>query len=176
MKGPVADLNKRAHGGVAPQDSRSDLPTRSELVAQLARRAKSSRGDALVLLEIADLKGVDEAYGSQCREAVLHIVGKRLASVVRSDDVVARYGNGEFAVLCCDCGVDEAMVVADRLRRATTEPLSVGRQRLGVSASVGVAHCEEATPGESMLERAEAALGRAKGAGTNRVELFTTAE
>lgn len=156
---------------MAPHGTQGGPTTRADLVVYLDRRASSSKGDALILLQIDDLERLDEAYGGRCREAVYRIVGTRLRAVVRAVDLIARFDDGEFAVLCGDCGVDEAMVVADRLRSAATEPLSVGSNRLGVSVSVGVAHHADAAPGGQLLERAEAALGRAMSEGRNRVEL-----
>jgi diguanylate cyclase (GGDEF)-like protein len=70
--------------------------------------------------------------------------------------MLARYGGDEFSVILPDCPLDEALVVIERLRVATPDP---------VTCSAGVACSGGAEPAESLIRRADAALYEAKRAG-----------
>ncbi len=91
---------------------------------------------------------------------------------MRQDDLVGRLGGEEFAILLRDAGLEEARIVAERLRRAI-ERLEVGpadrRTRLSVSAG-GVAF-RGPVAFQALYKMADANLYQAKRTGRNRVEL-----
>lgn len=99
---------------------------------------------------------------------MLRDAGERLASAVRADDLVARYGGDEFVVLCNVTDSSVATEIADRmlsvLRGEHGDP-----SRAALRASIGVAIAEHAgeAPAE-LLRRADVAMYRAKSAGGDR--------
>jgi len=119
---------------------------------------------ALVFIDLDDFKGVNDRHGHIAGDAVLATVGRRLADLVRPQDVVARYGGDEFLMLCDGLTDDAAAVVAQRIAVALAAPMELANgQVLSISASVGVA-ASVADHGqfEALLEAADAAMYRSK--------------
>jgi diguanylate cyclase (GGDEF)-like protein len=81
--------------------------------------------------------------------------------------MLARYGGEEFALLVADVGVEVALEVADRLRRAVGTSAADGSPVC--TMSVGVADVRADEPFDALVKRADAALFRAKNAGRDRV-------
>ena len=93
-----------------------------------------------------------------------------LESTVRAEDVVARFGGEEFAVLCRDTDQWQAGILAERLRQVVEEAaLQFEGQSIPVTVSIGVAALWEGgtASSDSLVEAADRALYRAKGSGRN---------
>lgn len=128
---------------------------------------------ATLLLDIDRFKSVNDSYGHDAGDEVLREFAKRVGTLTRGVDLVARYGGEEIVVVVPDASLQEASFVAERIReRIGAVPFSLGRGSgsLAVTVSIGVAARlpGDSGPGE-MLKRADEALYRAKNAGRNRV-------
>ncbi|WP_028449275.1 GGDEF domain-containing protein [Chitinibacter tainanensis] len=131
---------------------------------------------ALVFTDIDHFKRVNDTYGHKTGDDVLQAVGQTLRGGLRGEqDWVARYGGEEFLLVLPQTALARAGTVAERLRQSIAG--LAFSHRLGefsVSSSFGVV---EQRPGESLnslLERADQLLYRAKQRGRNRVELQDT--
>ena len=119
------------------------------------------------MLDIDHFKQVNDTYGHHAGGQVIQAVARRIVRCVRSPDLVARYGGEEFVVLLPDTG-DSATGLAERIRDAVADVPDAGA--LTVTISAGIAHLGAADTGmESLLNRADQALYRAKETGRNRV-------
>jgi diguanylate cyclase (GGDEF)-like protein len=131
---------------------------------------EAAGGDvALLVLDIDHFKRVNDRHGHDLGDQVLRRVAGVMAQNVRADDVVGRWGGEEFLVACPNCGLSNASAVAEKIRLRIEASAFGARERIAVTASLGVAVME---PGESHAEafrRADAALYRAKSGGRNRV-------
>jgi diguanylate cyclase (GGDEF)-like protein/PAS domain S-box-containing protein len=163
---------------LALYDPLTGLPNRAlfgdRLRHVLARRGRDA-ATAVYFLDLDRFKRINDSLGHTAGDAVLREVARRLASVVRPEDTVARFGGDEFTVLCESVGgVLEAVAIADRLQRPLARPLRVGGAELRLSASIGVALVEahESGDGLHLIEDADAAMYRAKERGGARAELF----
>ena len=141
-----------------------------ELGRVIARCARYGRTAATVLLDLDELKAVNDADGHVAGDAMLRQAASALLARVRADDVLARIGGDEFGVVLEAAGAEEAQRVAEDLLVALREqPLSVGTHGTHMSASAGVALLDGASSPEAVLLRADAAMYEAKDLGRDRV-------
>jgi diguanylate cyclase (GGDEF)-like protein len=163
----------------ALHDTLTGLPNRA-LVLDRAEQllARSTRQPGMLagalFIDIDGFKHVNDNLGHAAGDQLLKTVGERLQSAVRDHDTVGRLGGDEFVVLV-DSTTDETALdrLADRLTEVLREPVSLddGRKIFSVTASIGVAMGQYATP-DGLLRDADLALYAAKAAGKDRYALF----
>ena len=170
-------LQKRAEH-LALHDPLTGLPNsrllldRLEQVLAAARRAKRPMG--VMYMDLDGFKPVNDTHGHAAGDLVLKEFAARLARVLRDSDTVARAGGDEFvAVLGEGAGEAEARTAAERVLAAVAVPFDFGTAQASLSASIGIAlypaHGEDA---QSLLQRADSAMYKAKHAGKNSYRLF----
>jgi diguanylate cyclase (GGDEF)-like protein len=157
----------------ATTDPLTGLPNRryfDEVCSLLARRRRAGDAIAVLMIDIDRFKALNDTHGHPVGDEVLRAVSGAIVSAVREDDVPARIGGEEFAVLLRNPGPDVAVEVGERVR-AMVRALDLSRVGVdGVSVSVGVADArrgDEAVP--DLLHRADQALLLAKRSGRDRV-------
>ncbi|MDH5301407.1 MAG: diguanylate cyclase [Gammaproteobacteria bacterium] len=131
----------------------------------------------LAMIDFDHFKDVNDQFGHVSGDKVLAEVPKRIASALRSHDVIGRYGGEEFVVLLSGMELNKAAEVAERLRqRVINNPVHTyeGRE-IPVSISIGVVQARAGEAVEELLEFADRALYRAKENGRNRVEVYHAA-
>lgn len=131
---------------------------------------RSQRGNgcfALILLDIDYFKKVNDTYGHPVGDAVLMAVSKLIKENIRPQDLVGRWGGEEFLVICRDTTVAMAHGLAEKLRSALeAHAIPVGGP---TTASFGVTSYRVGDRIADMVNRADAALYRAKEGGRNQV-------
>jgi len=143
-----------------------DLRVQEEI--ERARRFGTSF--ALVMLDLDDFKRLNDTHGHLVGDRALRDVASLAQRQLRGVDLAARYGGEELAFLLPRTSLADAHAVAERIRSAIAKYDFGG---MTITASLGVAGWTEAgvTDPERLVERADAALYRAKAAGKNRVEI-----
>lgn len=136
-------------------------------------QARFERGEgtsiALLYVDLDKFKPVNDTYGHPVGDELLRLFAERLQSLVRPTDAVARLGGDEFAVVLNDVrSLEHASIVAEKVVEAAHRPFAVNGLQIEVGASVGVAHGEVDTGWNGLIERADAAVYRAKAAGRGR--------
>jgi diguanylate cyclase (GGDEF)-like protein len=117
---------------------------------------------ALILLDIDDLKKINDTYGHQMGTEVIQEVANCLRSVVRGSDCLARYGGDEFVVILREANRAGAQIVINRIKEMLRESL-VSPTDLTLSVSVGVAlFGEDGKSAEELLEAADKRMYRDK--------------
>jgi diguanylate cyclase (GGDEF)-like protein len=150
---------------MAWSDGLTGLANRRRLDADLARHDDSDRPTAAIMVDIDHFKEINDRFGHAVGDEILRKVGDALASHVRYDDIVYRYGGEEFCVLLPGATIADANDVAQRVvAAARTVELPDGGN---VTVSVGVAN---ATRGDASgaVRRADRALYTAKADGRDR--------
>ncbi|WP_439817197.1 GGDEF domain-containing protein [Zavarzinia sp. CC-PAN008] len=141
-----------------------------ELAAhELRRSARTGRPLGLLLLDVDHFKAVNDRFGHAAGDAALQHLTRVCQAGLRDGDVFGRMGGEEFAVLLPETGMEQALEIAERLRRtAEVEPLVRDGHAIELTLSIGVTVAES---GETMLDqalsRADEALYRAKSDGRN---------
>ena len=138
--------------------------------ALLASNRGEGRGVATLMVDIDHFKRVNDVHGHLGGDAVLRRAAELLRANLRGDSVLTRYGGEEFVVLLPVAGLDEARLVAERLRKAFEADLcEFEGAQIAITISAGLALLAPGEPLEAALSRADAALYRAKNGGRNRV-------
>jgi diguanylate cyclase (GGDEF)-like protein len=167
----------------ASHDLLTDLPNRHTFVERIGqtlrrtRRRQDSRKVGVLFMDLDGFKNVNDSLGHEAGDELLVAVAERLKNRLRPEDVLARFGGDEFAVLLEEAAdASEAVRVAQRIVESLREPLTVDRHRLTISTSVGIALDTAHTNGpEGMLRDADAAMYRAKEQCPGRYAVFDPA-
>lgn len=122
-----------------------------------------------IMVDIDHFKSINDTYGHSVGDDVLRAVSSALQAPLRESDILCRYGGEEFAVVLPNTDIDQAVVVAQRLRSAVSQaPMPVAK--LKVTASLGVSAISEATlDPQEMLDQADQGLYVAKRQGRDQV-------
>jgi diguanylate cyclase (GGDEF)-like protein/PAS domain S-box-containing protein len=173
--------NARLHE-LAYFDALTGLANRSALHDELRsamHRARVHETElALLQVDVDDFRRVNEKWGHQAGDALLRVVADRLRSVVRPQDLLARQGGDEFALLLKDLPSGEgervAKELAARLLAAVRDaPHVVGDLRLEIRVSLGIGLYRQGTTTTSadLLQDADIAVESAKAAGKDTVRI-----
>jgi diguanylate cyclase (GGDEF)-like protein len=144
-----------------------DARVREEVTAAIRYR----RPLALAMVDVDHFMNLNDAYGHPFGDLVLQRIGAALTVVVRTSDVVCRYGGEELVVIMRETAGDAAFRAAERMCEGIAAIRVVHKgQPVSVTASVGVASSDEVKPlsHEALLRAADQALYRAKSDGRNR--------
>ena len=157
----LAESRRQAH-----TDELTGLGNRRLLYAELDT-ALATRGTtssvALLLADLDRFKEVNDALGHDVGDQLLRLVGPRMASALRPEDVLVRLGGDEFAMLLRDADPQQGAAVAARLLAALGAPFILEGVALHVDASIGIAICpDHATERTTLLQCADVAMYRAK--------------
>lgn len=148
------------------------------LKEKIAISDKLNKPLSMIFVDIDYFKNYNDLYGHQKGDDVLKNIGKILRANIRKDDLVARYGGEEFAILLPNTTEDEAMVIADKIRKNIEDTKFYGEENQpnGVlTASMGVSvYPDKAKDDVTLIKSADDALYRAKFFNKNRVETYTS--
>lgn len=142
-----------------------------------ALRARSPL--SLLMIDLDHFKTVNDVHGHPAGDAVLKHVVAVIADCLRAEDLFARYGGEEFCVLVAGLSRDDALALAERIRRTVEEQAAqIGNVRLPVRVSIGFATIvpDEHNNISLLLARADEAVYDAKRAGRNRVSEYIAEE
>jgi len=148
------------------------------LIEEIARARRQGYRISCMYIDIDHFKNVNDSSGHQAGDEVLRDVAGRIKAELRLSDALARFGGEEFVVLLIDADLENASMVAQRIRASVANtPFSLSNgQAIDVSVSIGVATLEDferdhAIEGvaQQLVAQADAALYRAKEGGRNQV-------
>jgi diguanylate cyclase (GGDEF)-like protein len=141
------------------------------LEREIARSARSGRGFCLLMMDLDELKTINDRLGHFHGDRVLSAVGTVVADGVRRIDTAARYGGDEFVVLLPETDPTGAFVLAEKIRIGVNElDLELSDDTIRPSLSVGVvSYPEDGSTADELMISADRAMYASKRAGKNRV-------
>ena len=144
-------------------DPLTGLPNRSAFFREVTRALAASESIAVLLLDLDGFRRVNEAHGHDMGDKVLSWVARQLERCVRPDDVPARLGADEFALLLRRVDEDDdARIVAQRVHLQLEGGPRFGGVRIDTDASMGLARGREDVSAEELIREAGFALAHAK--------------
>ncbi|HZO94883.1 MAG TPA: diguanylate cyclase [Candidatus Baltobacteraceae bacterium] len=159
----------------ASHDALTGLPNRRAFLDRLESAVRSAweHGEHHVVgfLDLDRFKIVNDRFGHPVGDRVLRDVARVMGALVRSGDVLSRFGGDEFALLLMNCRMGDARRIAEKIRCAVeSSVVEHGGELLGVGVSIGLAKIDATTLSASeALSAADAACYAAKNAGRNAV-------
>jgi diguanylate cyclase (GGDEF)-like protein/putative nucleotidyltransferase with HDIG domain len=174
----VANAEDRARLDTeAAIDGLTGLPNhrafRERLTEEVARAQRHDRPLTVALVDVDDFRELNDRAGLDAADEVLVEIGALLRGAIRDEDVLARMGANAYGVIFVESDRHQALLRADRARRAVADaPL---RHRLRATVSIGLCDLEAATSGDQALRRADAALFWAKEHGRDLCWLYDPA-
>ena len=163
---------------LAHYDLLTKLPNRrllhDRMNQAIARARRRKARVSLLFLDLDRFKHINDTLGHDIGDLVLKEVADRLVGCVRETDTVSRLAGDEFVVLLADIvEVEDATRVARRIIETLSEPYELKDHELRVTVSIGVSfYPSDGQDGTSLLEKADAAMYRAKMLGANRFEFY----
>ncbi len=158
----------------ALHDTLTGLPNRrlftQRLEAELSEARRHGKQLGILFIDLDGFKSVNDSLGHAAGDEVLIRTAQRLRACVRKEDIAARFGGDEFGMLIvAPTHANDAEAVARKIIHALAQPLEIGRQRVIVSASVGIAsYPTHGNDPEALLKLADAAMYAAKNTGKNQ--------
>jgi diguanylate cyclase (GGDEF)-like protein len=163
----------------AMTDLLTSLPSRRAGMEALSKAWSNSQRTGLpvaaLMIDVDHFKNINDRYGHATGDMVLKAVAKSLQAAARNVDCISRIGGEEFLLVCHNADIQAALQTAERMRiLVNAMQIDLNGRSISITISIGVA-CRE--PGmaadENMVEAADKALLAAKGAGRNRVCVFS---
>lgn len=181
IRGVIEDITaqKNAEAKVsymAHFDGLTDLPNRRLFTETLNRtilRAKSDDNVALIFFDLDHFKAINDTLGHPMGDKLLQMISRRLETLAKPGDLLARIGGDEFALLLTGRRAQSAQDVADKIVEQIGLPFLVDDHNVVSGVSVGLATWNaDMDDANQLLKYADLALYSAKGAGRNRVACF----
>lgn len=151
-------------------DSLTKLANRDSVIEQFNLLHDNQVMMALVMMDLDHFKHINDQYGHNTGDEVLKETAKVMVEVLRTRDIIGRWGGEEFIFLLPHSDLEDAVQVTERLR-AEIENRSIDNQgnKISITSSFGVAMVQALDNIESAVERSDSLLYKAKKEGRNRV-------
>ena len=151
-----------------------------KVIEEEAERAKRYKYTiSLIFMDLDHFKNVNDIYGHDCGNLVLHEIGRLLTSssdnILRRSDISFRYGGEEFIIICPNTNKDEAFTVGERIRRTVENKVfNYESQDIKITISIGISeyrHNSKISIFQSVKE-SDMAMYEAKHQGRNKVVIY----
>ncbi len=162
---------------LATQDPLTGLANRRNLIAraeqEIARARRSGAPIALMIADIDHFKQINDQYGHDTGDQVIHQIAQLLSGLCREQDTVSRWGGEEFLLLIPATGIEDARLLAERFRLAAEAThIEHADAKIAITLSFGVTALAVIEPLGVAIARADRAMYQSKAAGRNRVTVI----
>ena len=164
-------------------DALTGLPNRHLLMSQLgneiSRAIRHGRYGALIFLDLDNFKTINDSLGHSVGDKLLSLIATRLTDNIRKEDCVARMGGDEFIIILTeldgdlDRAIAKAKKGAENIRDCLSAPCTIDGYEMHITPSIGVSLFPKQGKGtDDIFKQADAAMYKAKGAGSNEIRFF----
>lgn len=143
------------------------------LAEELIRTNRHGYSMSFMMIDVDNFKSYNDTYTHPEGDKALKLVARTLKDTLRGADVAARYGGEEFSILLPQTNLEEARVIAERIRK-NIEDTEFPNRQVTISIGIAGASLELNTP-EDLILAADKALFAAKNHGRNNVQIYETA-
>ncbi len=161
---------------MAMTDPLTGLSNRSAFAAALSeaqnQEVEGKKRAAILLLDMDGFKAINDSLGHTIGDKVLETVAHRISGAVRDQDMVARMGGDEFAVLIPGVTPAEAAVIGNRILADVVEPMEIEGQHLRCGVSMGLRMADPGQSAEELMMEADIAMYESKADGRGKLKLF----
>lgn len=168
------DLRIEEAADMATRDSLTGLYTRAvfdfSLNRMVTEHVRYDRNLSLLLADIDDFKKVNDRFGHQAGDEVLRRMGKLFLNSIREADFPARYGGEEISVILPETPINQAVALAEKVRKKVYRHFTEEGPFLTVSVGVSCIHKPGITTALQLVRNADKALYATKRSGKNKVE------
>jgi len=121
------------------------------------------------MIDIDHFKNINDTYGHKAGDKALALIANQIQNNLRESDFLARFGGEEFVVLMPETDLDSAIIAADKLLKAVEQcQFHYQNAQVNITVSAGLSQLREDDSTETLFQRADEAMYRAKEAGRNR--------
>lgn len=158
---------------LATHDNLTNLPNRRLFLDRLGHgilgAKRANRQLAVFFIDLDNFKLINDSFGHHFGDALLQEISRRLRSVVRQSDTVARLAGDEFTVMAENIhDLAEVIAIAEKILSCFSNPFNAHEQLLEATASVGIAiYPDDGLDLETIMKQADEAMYRAKASGRN---------
>ncbi|MEO7322698.1 MAG: EAL domain-containing protein [Burkholderiales bacterium] len=163
---------------LAHHDLLTNLPNRvlmrDRIEQALIQAQRSNKRAALLFIDLDHFKNINDLLGHTVGDQLLREVAQRLKRCVRDSDTVSRQGGDEFIVLLQGLPMRaHAVVTAEKIVEAFSQPFSVSNHTLDITASIGLSvYPDDGTDAETLLRNADTAMYHTKASGRHGYQFF----
>jgi len=137
---------------------------------EISLAVRNAKSLSLIFLDIDRFKAINDTYGHECGDTTLFLGAKWIKENLRDSDIVFRYGGEEFVILLSGTNANGAKLLAERIRTSIeNHTIAYGMEILKITASLGVSTLRDNDTVESLVQRADKAMYKAKRKGRNQV-------
>jgi diguanylate cyclase (GGDEF)-like protein len=176
----IEDLRMEESAVMATRDSLTGLYLRNVFLFSLERliheHSRYNKNLSLILMDIDDFKDINNQYGHQAGDKVLHIIGNIIINTIRKVDIPARYGGDEIAIILPETSVNQATTVAYKLSKRISHDFTGKADSPTPSVSIGISYfnISNKVKARELIYQADNALYGAKNKGKNKIEQYLT--
>lgn len=164
-------LSENHYKQISRLDALTELANRRAFDRKIEILSKTQNSFGLLLLDIDNFKHFNDTFGHQSGDQVLVKLGSILKSAIRQNDLPARIGGEEFAVVMSNVDYKNMVYVAERIREKFAKVVfDIDGEQAFCTVSIGISIAQPEEPLQSLIRRTDKALYKAKDLGRNQVQ------
>jgi len=169
----LQELKTKKYEKLSTEDPLTDIFNRRAFMQafehEIVQAKKTNKALSLLILDIDHFKQINDTFGHETGDLVLQHFSQHITKLIRDNDIFARIGGEEFALLLPDTSIEDARIVAKKIVEQIAElDLKHIAPKLTMTVSIGLDCYEKSLSGKALMQKSDTHLFEAKNAGRNR--------